>query len=327
MKKKIVLSLLCFFIVFSICHAGGKTEEGTTVQKTSTERKFVQIKSSAVGGSWYAGGAAWAKLITENTDYIAMNSASPGLSNESILRMSEGKAKLAFVDGTASLAALKGEYPPWKEKMEVRALFGLWPGVINIVVGKDSGINSVNDLKGKSIATYVEGEPTGESFMQYLKWHGIDESNTRIYRIMKNDATRMFIDKRVDCLIYAYGHGHAGLFELTASRAIKFVIGDKQNNDRFLKEYPFYYLDKFGKEFGVEEEYQFITPYFTLAMADLPEDEAYLFTKVWWENWEFLEQVLPNNIPYVNRKDPMAGVPVPIHPGAEKYFKEIGIIK
>ena len=321
MKKKIVMAFLILAVSGGICFAGGEGEKSGTKK----EKQFVQIKSSAIGGSWYAGGAAWAKLISDNTDFIAMNSASPGLSNESIKRMSEGKAQLAFLDGLATSLAYEGK-DPWTEKMEVRGLFGLWPGVYNIIVYEDSGIKNVSDLKGKSIATYVEGEPTGESFMEFLEWHGVDESNTKIYRIMKNDATRMFIDGRVDCLIYAFGHGHAKLKEITASRKIKFIIGSDENNKKFTDKYPYYYLEKFGSEFDVNDEFQFVSPYFTACMADLPDDEAYLYTKVWWENWDFLEEVLPNNIPYINKKNPTAGIPVPIHPGSVKYLKEIGLI-
>jgi TRAP transporter TAXI family solute receptor len=308
----------------SFSFASGSDEKAGTSEKS--KKQFIQIKSSAIGGSWYAGGAAWAKLISENTDFIAMNSASPGLTNESIIRMSEGKAQLAFADGIATLNAYEGR-ENWDSKVDVRALFGLWPGVYNIIVFKDSGIKSVSDLKGKSVATYVEGEPAGAVFLEYLSRHGVDESNTKIYRIMKNDATRMFVDGKVDCLIYAFGHGHAKLKEIVASRKIKFIVGNDAENKRFTEKYPYYYLENFGSEFGVEDELQFVTPYFTLCMADFPEEQAYLMTKVWWENWDFLSEVLPKNIPYVNKKDPMAGVPVPIHPGAERYFKEIGLMK
>ncbi len=316
MKKKSFLIVILIFIS-AMLFASGKTEE---------KKEFVQIKSSAIGGSWYAGGAAWAKLITDNTKFIATNSASPGLANESMQRMQEGKAQLAFVDGLPAYNAYKG-LAPWDKPVEVRAMFGLWPGVFNIMVYENSGIKDLYGLKGKSIATYVDGDPNGDSFLELLAWHGVTPQNTKIYRVMKNDATRMFIDGTVDCLVYLFGHGHANLKEITSSRKIRFIFADQKLADQFVAKYPYYTYEPFGSEFGVPDANQFISPYFTACMASMPDEQAYLFTKVWWENWDFLMEVLPANMPWVNKKDPVQGIPIPIHPGSAKYFKEIGLMK
>ena len=320
MKKKTWLMVLCFFLVACMCFAadGNKKAKGG--------KQFVVIKSSSIGGTWYACGAAYAKLISDNTNYIAMNSASPGLTNESIKAMSEGKAQLALADGLAAYTALKGQ-APWNKPQNVRMLFGIWPGVYNIIVNADSKINSFADLKGKSIATYVEGELDGVAFLDLLSWAGVTEKNSRIYRIMKNDATRMFIDGQADCLIYTFGHGHSKLKEISTSRKIKFLPTDPALEKKFIEKYPYYTSDKFGSEFGVPDAQQFISTYFIMCLDTLPEEQAYEFTKVWWENWGFLEEALPSNVPFINKKDPKAGVPVPMHPGAERYFKEIGLIK
>ena len=316
MKKGFLLIMILLLVAASLFATGNKEEK----------KQFITIKSSAIGGSWYAGAAAWAKLITDNTKYIATNSASPGLTNESIQRMMDGEAQLAFVDGVATYPAYKGE-GEWKKPVEVRGLFGLWPGVYNIIVHEKSGIKDIYGLKGKSIATYVEGEPSGETFIELLAMHGITPQTAKIYRIMKNDATRMFIDENADCLIYAFGHGHANLKEMTASRKVKFVFGDLKHIEPWLKKYPYYYYEPFGSEFGVEDNNQFVSPYFTACLASLPDDQAYLFTKVWYENWAYLMEVMPNNIPWVNKENPSAGIPIPLHPGAEKYFKEVGLMK
>ena len=313
MKTKSFLAIFIIFVLFVAC----KKEE---------KKEFIYIKSSAVGGSWYAGAAAWATLITKNTKYFALNVASPGLTNESIAQMIEGKAHLAFVDGPDVHDAYRG-VAKWASPAEVRAMFGLWPGVFNLIVHEKSGIKDIYGLKGKSIATYVDGSPTGEYFLELLAMHGITPQTAKIYRIMKNDATRMFIDESTDCLIYAFGHGHSNLGEITNTKKIKFIFGDFAHIDPWLKKYPFFSYEPFGREFGVEDNNQFVSPYFTICMSSMPEDQAYLFTKVWYENWDFLLDAMPANMPLISKKNPMAGVPIPIHPGAEKYFKEIGLLK
>ena len=322
--KKVLLFALVLILAAGMVFAGGSKEKGEG--GADGGKQFVVIKSSSIGGSWYACGAAYAKLITDNTNFIAMNSASPGLTNESIKAMAEGKAQLALGEPLGGYTALQGK-EPWDKPQNIRILFGIWPGIFNIVVNADSNIKTLADLKGKSIATYVEGEPDGIAFSELLSWAGVTDQTARIYRIMKNDATRMFIDGQADCLIYAFGHGHAKLKEITTARKVRFLPTDDANVKKFIEKYPFYTSEKFGSEFGVPDEQQFISPYFIACLDTLPADQAYEFTKVWWENWKFLEEALPSNVPFINRSNPKGDLPFPLHPGSEKYFKEKGIIK
>jgi TRAP transporter TAXI family solute receptor len=288
---------------------------------------FIRIKSSSLGGSWYAGGAAWAKLISDNTDFVAINVASPGLDNESLKRLARNETDLVFLTGPGAYNAYKGVPPTWKEPQDIRGLFGLWPGVMNVVVMADSDFKSIQDLKGASVATYVPGDVNGEQVLGLLGAHGVTEDNTKMYRIMKADATRMFIDKRVDAIAFYFGYGHANLKEISTSRKIRFLPPDSEMVKSFMKANPFYYIGDFGEEFGVPNAPQLIGPYLTACRADAPEDMIYKVTKAWFENQDWLKKVLPANLPYMNVKDPAAGVPLPLHPGALKYFKEAGLIK
>lgn len=290
--------------------------------------KFIRIKSSSLGGSWYAGGAAWAKLISDNyKEYVAINVASPGLDNESLKRLARNECELVLLTGPGAYNAYKGVAPTWKKPQAISGMFGLWPGVINSIVMADSKFKKLQDLKGASIATYIPGDVNGEQVLKLLKHHGITTKDAKFYRIMKADASRMFIDKRVDAIIYYFGYGHANLKEITASRKIRFLPPDPEMVKGFMKENPFYYIGDFGKEFGVPNAKQLIGPYLTGCRTDAPVDMIYKVTKVWFENLDWLKKVLPSNLPYMNVKDPSAGVPLPLHPGAEKYFKEAGLLK
>ena len=318
MEKKGFLVIILIILVSSFLFATGNKEE---------KKQFITIKTSNIGGTTYAGGAAWAKLITDNSKFIATNVASPGGNLDTFSAMVDGEAHLALLAATGTYNAYIGKLEGYPNRIEVRALFGIWPGVYNIIVHEKSGVKDIYGLKGKNIATYVQGDPNGEVFDDLLAIHGITPQNTKIHKIMKNDATRMFVDENADCLIYAFGHGHSNLREMTASKKIKFIFGDFKHIDPWLKKYPFFSYETFGSEFGVEDNNQFVSPYFTVCMASMPEEQAYLFTKVWYENWDFLLDAMPANIQWINKENPMLGVPIPIHPGAEKYFKEIGLLK
>ena len=327
MVKRFLLLLMLTALTISPAFSGGKSEsESDSPAKPAAKPQFIQIKSSSIGGTWYAGGAAWAKLITDNTNYIATNSSSPGLDNETIRRITEGKAVLGFVGGAGAYIASQGG-GTWEKPQEINGLFTIWSNAVCVVVHDESRFKTVADLKGASIGTYVEGDVNGDQVLEMLKFHGVDESNSKFYRIMKADATRMFVDKTVDALIYQYSPGHADLRQIVASRKIRFLPPVKDSFDKFVKENPFYYLGEFGVEFGVKPELQPIISAFTTCHANADPEMIYQFVKVWFENLDWLTTVLPSSIPNVNTKDPAAGIPVNIHPGAMKYYKEAGIYK
>ena len=290
--------------------------------------KFVRIKSSSLGGTWYACGAAWSKLITDNyPEYIAINVASPGLDQETVKRIGRKEAELGILTAIGSYNGFHGVPPAYKEPQPIRACFGIWPGIINAVVLKDSKFKKLQDLKGAKIALNPPGDITGEQMLELLKHHGVTEKNSKFYRVLKADSVRMFIDKRLDCVITYFGHGHALLKEMVSSRGIRFLPPHQAMLKPFLKENPYYTLQEFGDEFGVPNELQLVSRYVNVCRSDLPDDMVYKFTKVWFENLEWLKKVLPANIPYINVKNPRDGVIIPLHPGAEKYFKEVGIMK
>ncbi|MFX0198768.1 MAG: TAXI family TRAP transporter solute-binding subunit [Candidatus Hodarchaeota archaeon] len=315
------LGFICISVLISVllCFTAGEAKAA----------KFIRIKSSSLGGTWYAGGAAWAKLITENyPEYVGVNIGSPGLDNESIKRLARKETELAFLTNYGSYIAYKGMPPTWKKpQSHLRALFSIWTGVINAVVMADSKFKGLQDLQGASIATYVVGDITGEQCLELLRYHGVTEKNAKIYRIMKADASRMFIDKRIDCFMYLFAKGHPNLKEVSAARKIRFLRFDPEITKVFMKENPYYFIGDFGEEFGAPNEKQLFCPMLTACHVDAPEDMIYKVVKVWFENIDWLRTVLPSAIPQINLKNPRAGIPIPFHPGAEKYLKEAGLIK
>lgn len=324
MFKKLLFSVILCILAVSMVFSGGSGEQGSQASQPKGGSKFVQIKSSSIGGTWYAGGAAWAKLITDNTDYVATNSASPGLDNETMRRISEGRAHLGFVTGAGAYLASRGE-GGWEKPLDIKGIFTIWASSLCTVVHAGSSYKSMEDLKGARIATYVEGDVNGDQALALLKHHGVTEENSRIYKIMKADATRMFVDRTVDALIYQYSPGHADLRQIVASREIRFLPPNKAMFEAFYKENPFYYLAEFGKEFGVNPELQPVVSAFTCTYGSVDEEMIYQFTKVWFENIEWLKTVIPSSVPNMNIKEPTAGIPVEIHPGALRYYKEAGI--
>lgn len=326
MKKKLKTIAMVVIVMSLLISCSGKDGKTTSSDSESKQKKFLQIKTSAIGGTWHACGAVWAKLISENTEYITVNSASPGLEFETMQKLNDGSVDLGFAGTSTAYYGWKGG-TIWEEPIDLVALFATQPGILNAVGLDQPGVNTLSDLKGKTITTYPEGNYWGDMVIDLLELHGVTEENSKIMRIMKNDSARMLADGQVDAIIHKYGYGHGTLKQLAAARKIKFIGGDTDKMNIYMQENPFFKTVPFGEEFGVASSQQLVSNYVVITMASFPEDLAYEVTKIWFENKDYLIETLPSVAPYINWDDPTDGVTIPFHPGAIKYFKEIGLWK
>ncbi|MCQ2603444.1 MAG: TAXI family TRAP transporter solute-binding subunit [Spirochaetia bacterium] len=332
MKKffRTCVILIAILMLTTACSKKAETTEVSSsdssapVAAPAPQKKFLQIKTSAIGGTWHACGAVWAKLISENTPYIGVNSASPGLEFETMQKLKEGTVDLGFAGTSTAYYGWKGGVI-WEEPIDLVALFATQPGILNFVGIDKPGINTLKDLKGKTIATYPVGNYWGDMVLEILALHGVTEENSRIMRIMKNDSARMLADGQVDCIVHKFGYGHGTLKQLAASRKIKFIEGDPDIMKAYLEKNKFFKTVPFGEEFGVANAEQLVSNYVAITMASLPDEIAYEVTKIWFENKDYLNKTLPSIAPYINWDDPTDGVTIPFHPGAIKYFKEVGL--
>ena len=297
MKKfsKIIICLIIAMTLFVSCSGSDSNR--------SRQRKFLQIKTSAIGGTWHACGAAWAKLISENSDFIAVNSTSPGLEFETMQKLRDGTVDLGFAGtSTAYFGRIGGTI--WPEPIDIVALFATQPGIFNVVALDLPGINTLSDLRGRTIATYTDGNYWGDMALSLLDLHGVNPSNSRIMRIMKNDSARMLSDGQVDAIFHKYGYGHGTLKQLSTARRIKFLEAEPDKMANYLELYPFFRTVSFGEEFGVANAEQLVSNYVAIAHGSLPEDIAYLVVKIWFENKDFLMETLPNISPYIPWDNP-----------------------
>ncbi|MCL2793479.1 MAG: TAXI family TRAP transporter solute-binding subunit [Spirochaetaceae bacterium] len=318
MKKTftIIVSLVAIMALFISCSG----REGGSPRG----RQFLTIKTSAIGGTWHASGAAWAKLINQNSNYIAVNSTSPGLEFETMQRLRDGTVQLGFAGtSTAYFGRVGGRI--WDEPIDIVALFATHPGIFNVVALDAPGIESLRDLRGRTIATYAPGNYWGDMALDLLALHGVTPDNSRIMRIMKNDSARMLADGQIDAIFHKYGFGHGTLRQLSTARRIKFVEGEPLLMQQWLDRNPFFTTVTFGAEFGVANAEQLVSNYVAIAHGSLPEETAYLVTKIWFENRPWLLETLPNITPHINWNNPRDGVTIPFHPGAVRYFREVGL--
>lgn len=316
----IALSLLMF--------TGCKWQGGVS----SSKQKLI-IRSSYMRTPVFLAGSVLEGLINYNTDYISTNISEGVNENEKIRALVNGSADLAFLSGPEGYMAYNGHPLYWESPQDIKFLFGIFPAIYSGLIHPGQDVRKISDLVGKRIAINTEKSVSGDLLYYFLRLNGVDKSNSVIYRVEQPEGFRLFSEGMVDFIWYNMSGEYSFLKNslLTGDSSIKFDIiscTQQEKLKEFLSVYPVFYTNAgYGKkEKQFEEERSFAASTFLACSSSLPDDVAYDIAKVWFENLDYIGNFFTfysgnNASVYLARK-----VPVPMHPGALKYFKEVGLL-
>ncbi len=290
---------------------------------------FVNVATGSTGGTYYPVGAGMAKIWNDNIDGIKASVQSTGGTVHNIQLMGQSQAETAFMDGLYYYAFLgKGKYEDKPQKY-IRALVPLYPEPIQLMVAKGSGIKSVADMKGKRISIGAVASGTEVSARQLLKAAGLNpDEDIQAENLGVGDTAKAFSDKRIDGAIMVGSLGMAGVVEATTLGLVEFIDVSDELVNKVMEETPYWVPFTIPADTykGQDEGVKTYASWNILAVRnDVDEDMAYQMTKALYENKSDLTAIAskmgtmtPENIKYIL---------VDMHPGAQKYYDEIGVTK
>ena len=223
------------------------------------------------------------------------------------------------------LAAWEG-----KPQSGLRSVFSLHPESVTLVAAVDSGINSLADLAGKRVNLGEPGSGTRGNAEAVLKAAGIEQSALAAAEgLNAKEAPRVLQDGRIDAFFYTVGHPAGAIEEATSgTRALKFI--SITGMDELLAQYPYFRKTTIDAKLYPRaqgenaETFGFITTVVT--SADVSEDVVYHLVKSVFENLDSYRKKHPA-LQNLKAEEMAKGGSAPLHPGAEKYYREAGLIK
>jgi TRAP transporter TAXI family solute receptor len=297
----------------------------------AAERRFLSIASGWVTGAYYpfAGAVsrvAWKHLKEKN---IKVTAESSGASVANAKLISKDDTDFALLQNDIAYYAYNGKLMFGKPIKNLLGCMTLYPETIQIVARKDANIESVADLKGKRVSIGPLGSGTTENAKQILEAWGMSVNDVKAQQLKAAQAADYMKDGRLDAYFNTTAVGAAHIIDtcLLVPSVIVPVTGPNVKN--LMKNYAFYATDTVpaGVYKGVDAPVQTIAVMAMMtARASLEEDVVYAILKAIYDD---LAQIKKAHAKFkvIELKKAMMGMSIPLHPGAEKYFKEAGVVK
>jgi TRAP transporter TAXI family solute receptor len=286
------------------------------------------MMTGPMGGSWYPLGGAISDAIQKQIPGVTL-AVMPGGGIGNVEALEVGKCDIGFANSCSAVDGLFGR-PPFKKKMEnMRQLANLYPQYFQMVVAEDSGIKSVADLKGKVLSCDRKGL-TGEQLSQLvLQVYGFDYKDmAKVHHVGYSDGVSLMKDGHAQAFFLISTIPASSIIDLAADRKIR-LLSLPEDKIKALQKINSGFLKRVipkGTYPGVDYEVQGVGAFTHLIIsAKLPDDLVYKITKLLAENLPRFADVV-KDMKGVTPKDLAFDLGIPYHPGALKYYKEIGVL-
>ncbi len=326
MKKKALSTMMVLVMVMSLlagCSGGGSTTTGG-------KNVFVNIATGGTGGTYYPLGGAMAKIFNEHIEGVTANAQSTGASVENIGLVSSGETEVAFVQNDVTYYAWTGtESFADKDKItNIRGMAMLYPEVVQIIATKDSGIKSVEDLKGKKVAVGAPGSGTEVNARQILAEHNITYNDLgKADYLSFAEAADQLKDKQIDAAFVTAAVPTSAVTEVTQTADIVVVPVESSKISSLIEKYPFYTEVTIPANSYKGQTTDVITPAVMAMLVvpeDLDEDLVYNMTKQLFEQRQVIIDTHDRGND-IKLETALAGMPIDVHPGAQRYYNEKGV--
>jgi uncharacterized protein len=214
-----------------------------------------------------------------------------------------------------------------KPVTSLRSVFSMHPETVLLVTRKDTGINSVEDIKGKRINIGNPGSGQRGNAMDVLRIYGIDpDKDIRAESLQQAEASRALVDRKIEAFFYTVGNPSAAIEEPAQSVDLNIIPINSDAIKSFVQQHPYYVMTTIpaGTYKGVDKGVETYAVTATVVTNESVSEQAvYDLVKTVFEN---LDTVRASHAAFrnLNPQEMLGGLSAPLHAGAEKYYKEKG---
>lgn len=300
------------------------------------QQKFFRIGTGGTAGTYYPIGGLIANSISATSPHGVANLVSSAVaSNGSVANINaiaSGASESGFTQSDVAYWAYSGTglYEGRGKVEDLRLIATLYPETLHIVARADSGIKSVADLKGKRVSIDEPGSGTIVDARLVLAAYGLTEKDIHAEYLKPGPSGEKMRDNSLDAYFFVGGYPAGAIVELAATTSITLVPVTGPEADKLLSEQKFFSKDKVpaGTYKGVGECETISVAAQWVTSAKQPDDLVYQITKSLWSDGtrQALEAGHAKG-KMITLANATTSLGIPLHPGAERFYKEVGVIK
>ncbi len=294
------------------------------------QQQFINVLTGGQSGVYYPVGVALSQIFAKDIPNARATAQVTRASSENLNLLQAGRGELAMTLADALSDAWKGDaeagFPNKLDKL--RGVTGTYNNYIQIVANADSGIKTLADLKGKRVSVGAAKSGTELNARAILKAAGMGYGDlAKVEYLPFGESVELMKNRQLDATLQSAGLGVASIRDLAT--AIKIVVlpipadvvakvGDAAYQPAVIP------ANTYGGQ--TADVPTAAIPNFLVTHSGVPEDVVYRMTKAMYGNIDTL-YAAHNAVRVMKRENALKGMPVPLHPGAERYYKEVGLIK
>ncbi|MDR1376265.1 MAG: TAXI family TRAP transporter solute-binding subunit [Synergistaceae bacterium] len=296
----------------------------------AAEPMRLTMATGGTAGTYYPFGGALAQVMGEKSGVVSITAQASGATGENLNLIGNGDVELALVQNDLAHYAYAGlEIYKDNKVTNFKAIARLYPEVIHVVAQAGSGIKTIGDFKGKKVSVGASGSGNEANCRQIFELYELAYDNISPIFISYAETTNHFKDRQIDAFVYTTGIPNPSIMDIMTMQDAVFVPIDGTIRDEIIKKYPFFAADaipanSYSKQ--TEDVGTVAVQCMLVVRDDIPDDIVYAMTKALFENLDALGTAHAKGKD-VSLERALDGVTVPLHPGAERYFKEAGIVK
>lgn len=294
------------------------------------QQQFVNILTGGQSGVYYPLGVALSQIYAKSIPNVRSTAQVTRASAENMNLLQAGRGELALALADSVSDAYKGVaeagFP--KPLTKLRGLSATYNNYIQIVANADSGIKTLADLKGKRISVGAAKSGTELNARAIFKAAGLSYSDmAKIEYLPFGESVELMKNRQLDATLQSAGLGVASIRDLATAVKIVVVavpadvvtrVGDAAYQPSFIPANTYA-----GQTVDIPTA---AIPNFLVTHSGVSDELAYQMAKALYDNIDTM-YAAHNAAKAIKRENAVRGMPVPVHPGAARYYKEVGVMK
>lgn len=305
---------------------GGASGEGAGESSVDIDRaaEFITVATGPTSGIYYPIGGAFATVLG-NAGYKTSAQAT-GASVENINLITNGEAELAIAMQDSVMQAYEGFGAFETENTELRALMRLWPNYVQLVTTENTGIKTVEDLKGKRVGVGAPNSGVELNARMIYEAYGMTYEDSAVDYLSYGEAIDQMKNGQCDAAFVTSGLPNSTVSELAFSYDMVVVPIDGAGRDNLTEKYPFFAASTIPADtYNNAEDIETVFVYnIMLVNKDLSDDMVYDIMECVFNDIGTIKASHNTADQNIDLTIGVEDVRIPLHDGAAKWWQDHG---